>query len=1048
MQVQPSKAVFTRLSVSFDAHCANLVELVSLKLRIQSRLFVRGLICAVGGLALVATHAQTIVPGKIVSRFSVSPSGAATYSIPIQVPPGIAGMEPKLSLEYNSQAGSGIAGAGWNLGALSAITRCGKTKAQDGPGVISTAVTYGDDRYCLDGQRLMMVSGVSYGFAGSEYRTEIDNFSQITVVDTVNSGLAYITPPATGVDLGFGIGRGYAGESGPKSFIVKTKSGLTMEYGATDESRIEALNKTPGYSTQYIKIRTWLVNKISDAKGNYIAFGYQEDTASGEVHLWQITYGNNFGSVVSGGNVILEYEARPDVQVAYQAGVKLTSSKRLKEIRTFSYQPSATATFSSQSVSRWVFGYASYGLVPKSILTSIVSCDSANNCLAPTRFDYTNTQLASTPSSLPSCDRNGVCYQPPIRATQPADVFSPVAGNYPGGPDFGVDPGRYWQPVVGDFNGDGRDDIARLDAAGIWVLISAMDGVGTTGFTNVSGLYPASPNFGNDPDRWKILVGDFNADGKADFIRLDATGYWLFTSNGDGTFTPTANSYPAGPNFGALPNNWQIIQGDFNGDGRTDFARLDATQLWVFLGNGNGTFTPWAGNYPVNPNFGADLKLWKPIVGDFNGDGKTDFARLDATSLWVFLSNGDGTFTPAARPYPAAPNFGNDPANYWKPITGDFNGDGITDFARLDAKGLWVFISQGDSTFSPVAGLYQGAPDFGSDPKFWQILTGDFNGDGKTDFARIDATSMWLFTSLGDGTFQAMAGSYPANPNFGNTPGSWYPITGDFNGDGQTDFARLDAKQLWVFKSQPETPQIANFIQNAGDEIKLNYRYLSDTVSPYIYAKDADAVYPRSDLQMPLRVVSKVLRGNGIGGRTTTDYWYQGLKAERDSGRGLLGFRRINRTDVDKNISTMTDYYQDFPYVGMQKNAMTKENIFWPAPNAPRLKDSASTAACKQPPTGVPCVVAPGNRYMPYEATRVEQNWDLNRAVLPTITTSTEYGVNPGDTLFWGDPTKIIVSSDDGSSKTTSFQYLPANTANGKWILGRVKKTDVTSVKP
>ena len=94
-------------------------------------------------------HAAT-VPGAIPGNFGVSETGAATYSIPLAVPPGTAGMEPRLSLNYSSQSGNGIAGVGWSLGGLTAITRCAQTIVHDGQtrGVQLDA----NDRFCLDGR--------------------------------------------------------------------------------------------------------------------------------------------------------------------------------------------------------------------------------------------------------------------------------------------------------------------------------------------------------------------------------------------------------------------------------------------------------------------------------------------------------------------------------------------------------------------------------------------------------------------------------------------------------------------------------------------------------------------------------------------------------------------------------------------------------------------------------------------------------------------------------------------------------------------------------
>jgi len=130
------------------------------------------------------------------ANVSVSPSGAAAYSIPIEAPPGVNGIQPKLALNYNSQGGNGLVGMGWGLSGLSTIHRCAQTVAQDGvKGGINLDV---NDRFCLDGQRLVNVVGV-YGASGTEYRTEVESFSKIS-----SSGIA---------------------GTGPASFTVRTKDG-------------------------------------------------------------------------------------------------------------------------------------------------------------------------------------------------------------------------------------------------------------------------------------------------------------------------------------------------------------------------------------------------------------------------------------------------------------------------------------------------------------------------------------------------------------------------------------------------------------------------------------------------------------------------------------------------------------------------------------------------------------------------------------------------------------------------------------------------------
>ena len=99
------------------------------------------------------------------------------------------------------------------------------------------------DRYCLDGQRLVAISG-TYGADGAEYRTEADTFVKV-------------------------VSRGTAG-SGPERFEVWTKSGQKMDYGNTADSRVEAVGRTD--------VRLWGVDRITDSAGNYLTVSYREES--------------------------------------------------------------------------------------------------------------------------------------------------------------------------------------------------------------------------------------------------------------------------------------------------------------------------------------------------------------------------------------------------------------------------------------------------------------------------------------------------------------------------------------------------------------------------------------------------------------------------------------------------------------------------------------------------------------------------------------------------------------------------------------------------
>src|SRR5580693_6511047 len=98
---------------------------------------------------------STVSAGTIPGSFAVSPGGQATYTLPLTVPPGRLGMEPKLAIAYDSSAGEGPLGVGFGLQGLSSITRCPSNMAQDGR---IRAVQYDElDHACLDGLRIVSV---------------------------------------------------------------------------------------------------------------------------------------------------------------------------------------------------------------------------------------------------------------------------------------------------------------------------------------------------------------------------------------------------------------------------------------------------------------------------------------------------------------------------------------------------------------------------------------------------------------------------------------------------------------------------------------------------------------------------------------------------------------------------------------------------------------------------------------------------------------------------------------------------------------------------
>ncbi len=279
---------------------------------------------------------------------SVGGDGAMTYSMPIDIPKGTAGMEPKISLNYSSNSGNGIAGVGWSIGGLQSITRGAATPAKDG--FAGTVNFDGEDRFFFNGERLICVAGI-YGKQNSEYRTEIDSFSRITL---------------KGGD-----------QNQPGSWwCVETKAGLIIELGNTANSKIYA----PDVSAPV----TWDVSKVSDTLGNYYSINWTDTRTADHLKVdnRRLDYIAYTGTASRAPYCRLDfiYEARPDKSFAYSPqGTRMENTMRLNSIRV---------STNNNTNHTYLLQYESSVQTSRSLLKSVMRQHSDGSTVNPTVFTW------------------------------------------------------------------------------------------------------------------------------------------------------------------------------------------------------------------------------------------------------------------------------------------------------------------------------------------------------------------------------------------------------------------------------------------------------------------------------------------------------------------------------------------------------------------------------------------------------------------------------------------------------------------------------------
>jgi hypothetical protein len=290
-----------------------------------------------------------------------------------------------------------------------------------------------------------------------------------------------------------------------------------------------------------------------------------------------------------------------------------------------------------------------------------------------------------------------------------------------------------------------------------------------------------------------VAAGDFNGDGKIDFaVALFSRSIRVYLNNGDGTF----RSAPGLNSTGGNPISF--LAGQMTNDTHTDLvlglkANDGTGSIYVFPGNGDGTFAP--------RKVTSLPSLLPPVmtIGDANRDGKQDIALTDGNSSYqILLGRGDGTFI--VKPFASLSTYG----NFGALMITDYNGDGLPDLIIAnegnylgysgtgEIPSLIVLSGYGDGTFNNAL-TYADAGNSG-----WGLAQGDMNGDGRADLLVYNMLSSDISIKMRSST----AALTPAPAARYGTADSYRSfvalLTGDVNGDGKRDVLLVNTQGVQV----------------------------------------------------------------------------------------------------------------------------------------------------------------------------------------------------------------------------------------------------------
>lgn len=997
-----------------------------------------------------ATH-----PGMTAGQFRVNESGMPDYTIPLSVPAGVAGVQPEISINYSGGSQDLQAGIGWSVSGMSMVTRCAKTMVTD---ALNEAPQYlPTDAYCLDGQRLIKVSGTD-GATGAVYRPELDDFSRITVTASDSNG--------------------------PTAMTVVTKANETKFYGVYKASRNAVLHRAGSNVAAGLAI-----SEISDSFGNTISYNYLNNSAAGGLQegflLSNISYAK--GQVV----ITFNHENGKVARSGYQHGARFYSNSRLASV---------TVTDNGKS-------YRHYSLVYDSssqydLLKSVQECvATGSSCKAAVSFDYHVPDIANasgvsvrtdnlsqiTPNNAASFvdldgdgkpdavylsnDRNQLM----VRYSSQAGVVT--VSSQLSKPDLNISGDLYNSSVYkfADVNGDLITDLLYAEN-GVWKTrvyspVSVTTEHCPSGPFDAPGCFNWTQNgsFDTKTTPFSYSVVDGNVDNQQPFLAdVDGDGYpdWLKLYGQDTTNQPRVRVYrnnkgvftadnfyevslPVGAYAGAHQRKIHLrATGDLNGDGNTDAmvrlqscnspdaparcASYQVVQQAALIGYKSGQNIAFK---LVQIGAGSDQLV------DVNRDGNDDLFTIETDGIRFSQSKGISSNVNVAQSEYLETSIKIKPLNF-KDLNNVARMKSLVQVVDLDLDGINDLLAPVNFSNVTKLGFYKGM--IGADGH-WTI---------NTTPQKIGEECLVI---AGPQQYCAPNGNY----KFDITEHFQYQIT-DVNGDGMPDLLTTNSapggNATWYAysfgkaSSYLDKPAFAlqKITNGYGQSTEIKYGRMNDftvyshgDTSVLGNVRVGDDINITSTAHLVKQVISDAsIKADGSKEQVSISYKYQDFVVNK-VGRGVQGFRKLTTIDAQSGIETTTEYEQKWPFTGKPRSTTVKKGT--------ETLTTASSIWRQQ-------AVADGGTFVYLAETResVSQIGSDNVLRLVGITaTSNKYDENAAQSNAWGNLTSSVIQQFDPRNSTTELLRTTSSHIYDGWPgdalkskrFARLSKTTVTKTQ-